>query len=73
MNKERIRAKAILGLPLTAKEKAVYLLFIASTAAAKEVEESFISDRDWCYRAWNGEMYAILKAQEEIRKLPDIQ
>ena len=40
---------------------------------AKEVEESFISDRDWCYRAWNGEMYAILKAQEEIRKLPDIQ
>ena len=40
---------------------------------AKEVEESFISDRDWCYRAWHGEMYAILKAQEEIRKLPDIQ
>lgn len=36
MNKERIRAKAILGLPLTEKERAVYLLFIASTAAAKE-------------------------------------
>lgn len=37
MNKERIRAKAFLGLPLTAKEMAVYLLFIASTAAAKEI------------------------------------
>ena len=40
---------------------------------AKEVEESFIYDRDWCYRAWHGEMDAILKAQEEVRKLPDIQ
>ena len=39
---------------------------------AKEVEESFIADRDWCYRAWNGEMYAILKAQEEVRKLPAV-
>lgn len=52
---------------------AVYLLFIASTAAAKEVEESFISDRDWNYRAWHGEMNAILKAAEEVQKLPDIQ
>lgn len=40
---------------------------------AKEVEESFTDDRDWCYRAWHGEMYGILKAQEEVRKLPNIQ
>ena len=39
---------------------------------AKEVEESFIDDKDWCYRAWHGEMYAILKAQEEVRKLPTV-
>ena len=50
-----------------------YALPVRLGRTAKEVEESFISDRDWCYRAWNGEMYAILKAQEEIRKLPDIQ
>lgn len=30
MNKERIRAKIILGLPLTARERATYLLLIAS-------------------------------------------
>ena len=40
---------------------------------AKEVEESFINDRDWNYRAWHGEMHAILKACEGVRKLPDIQ
>ena len=40
---------------------------------AKEVEESFTSNRDWCYRAWHGEMQDILKALEEVRKLPDIQ
>lgn len=36
MNKERIRAKAILGLPLTARERAVYLLFIASDKEMRE-------------------------------------
>lgn len=30
MNKEKIRAKAILGLPLTKRERAYYLLFIAT-------------------------------------------
>ena len=29
MNKERIKAKAELGLPLTARERAIYILFIA--------------------------------------------
>lgn len=36
MNNERIRAKAILGLPLTARERAVYLLFIASEEEMRE-------------------------------------
>ena len=40
---------------------------------AKQVEQRFIIDREWCYRAGNGEMKDILKAMEEIRKLPDIQ
>ena len=48
-------------------------LIVRLGKTAKEVEESFTDDRDWCYRARHGEMYAILKAQEEIRKLPDIQ
>ena len=39
----------------------------------KEVEQALASDHDWNYRAWHGEMDAILKAQEEVRKLPDIQ
>lgn len=30
MNKQRIKGKAILGLPLTAKERAIYLLLIAT-------------------------------------------
>ena len=48
-------------------------LIVRLGKTAKEVEESFIDDRDWNYRAWHGEMRAILKAQEEVRKLPDIQ
>lgn len=40
---------------------------------AKEVEESLKDYNDWYYRAWHGEMYNILTAQEEVRKLPDIQ
>lgn len=36
MNKARIRAKAILGLPLTARERAVYLLLIASVDEMRE-------------------------------------
>lgn len=39
---------------------------------AKEVETAIANDRNWCYRAWHGEMDTILKAQEEVRKLPDI-
>lgn len=36
MNKERIRAKVILGLPLTIHERAVYLLLIASEEEMRE-------------------------------------
>ena len=50
-----------------------YSLSVRLGRTAKEVEKSLTDDRDWCYRAWHGEMYAILKAQEEIRKSPDIQ
>jgi hypothetical protein len=34
--KERIRAKALLGLPLTAKERSQFLLFIATDEEAKD-------------------------------------
>ena len=50
-----------------------YSLPVRLGKTAKEVEESFIDDRDWCYRAWHGEMQDILKACEEVQKLPDIQ
>ena len=50
-----------------------YSISVRLGKTAKEVEESFTNDRDWCYRAWHGEMREILKAQEEVRKLPDIQ
>ena len=50
-----------------------YSLPVRLGKTAKEVEEAIANDRDWCYRAWHGEMHAILEAQEEIRKLPDIQ
>lgn len=33
--KEKIRAKAILGLPLTEKERALFLLFYATSEEAK--------------------------------------
>ena len=50
-----------------------YALPVRLGKTAKEVEEAIANDRDWCYRAWHGEMHAILEAQEEIRKLHDIQ
>lgn len=40
---------------------------------AKEVEQALADNHDWNYRARHGEMDAILKAQEEVRKLPDIK
>ena len=36
MNKEKIKAKVLLNIPLTQKEKAIYLLFIATIEQAKE-------------------------------------
>ena len=50
-----------------------YALPVRLGKTAKEVEEGLTDDRDWCYRAWHGEMQDILKACEEVRKLPDIQ
>ena len=35
MNKEKIKAKAVLGLPLTEKERAIYLLLIATQEEMK--------------------------------------
>ena len=35
MNKQRIKCKAILGLPLTARERAIYLLLIATEQEMK--------------------------------------
>ena len=39
MNAEQLKATAKLGLPLTAQERAEYLLFIASDEEAKEYLE----------------------------------
>lgn len=36
MNKQKIKSKAILGLPLTARERAIYLLLIATEQEMKE-------------------------------------
>ena len=36
MNKQKIKCKAILGLPLTARERAVFLLLIATEQEMKE-------------------------------------
>lgn len=36
INKQRIKAKVILGLPLTARERAIYLLLIATEQEMKE-------------------------------------
>lgn len=30
MNNEKLRARALLGLPITAKEEAIFLLFVAT-------------------------------------------
>lgn len=35
MNKQRIKCKAILGLPLTERERAYYLLFLATDEEVK--------------------------------------
>ena len=50
-----------------------YSLPVRIGKTSKEVEKSLTDDRDWCYRAWHGEMAAMLKAQDEVRNLPDIQ
>lgn len=36
MNKQKIKCKAILGLPLTARERSYYLLFLATDDEVKE-------------------------------------
>ena len=54
-------------------EYGYYSISVRLGKTAKEVEESFTNGRNWCYRAWHGEMQDILKAQEKVRMLPDIQ
>lgn len=39
---------------------------------AKEVNASLGDLLDWNYRAWHGEMKAVLKAKELVKKLPSI-
>lgn len=50
-----------------------YAIPVRLGKTAKEVEQALANDHDWNYRAWHGEMDTILKAQEEVRKLPDIR
>ena len=50
-----------------------YSIRIRLGKTANEVELSLEDYGNWSYRAWNGEMQDILKAQEEVRRLPDIQ
>lgn len=50
-----------------------YAIPVRLGKTAKEVEEALANNYDWNYRAWHGEMYTLLKAQEEVRKLPDIR
>ena len=54
-------------------ENGYYSIRVRLGKTAKEVEESLRENRDWCYRAWHGEMQDILKAMEEVRKLPNIR
>ena len=44
MNKQKIKCKAILGLPLTARERAIYLLLIAND---DEVKEFLKNENKW--------------------------
>lgn len=46
MNYDKIKAKAKLRLPLTAKERTIYILFIASQ---KEVIEYLEYEKQSCY------------------------
>lgn len=50
-----------------------YTIPVRLGKTAKEVETALANSCDWNYRAWHGEMYTLLKAQEEVRKLPDIR
>lgn len=40
---------------------------------AKEVESSLYDLFDWNYRAWHGEMKAIIEAENLVKKLPNIK
>ena len=45
--KERIRAKALLGLPLTQRERAMFLLLIATDSELK-----YFLFKEKCERVW---------------------
>ena len=53
-------------------DNSYFAILVRLGQTAKEVEQALADNHDWNYRAWHGEMDAILKAQEEVRKLPDI-
>ena len=54
-------------------ENSWYSLPVRIGKTSIEVEKSLTDYYDWNYRLWHGEMTAMLKAQDEVRKLPDIQ
>ena len=54
-------------------EYGYYSIRVQLGKTAKEVEEHFMNDRDWNYRAWHGEMSDIIKAIKEVQKLPKIK
>ena len=45
MNKQKIKCKVILGLPLTARERAIYLLLIATE---QEIKEFLNKEKELC-------------------------
>lgn len=47
----------------------VYAVTVRLGKTAQEVEPALADYLDWNYRAWHGEMEAILKATEEVKKL----
>lgn len=48
-----------------------YAIPVRLGKTAKEVKQALADYLDWNYRAWHGEMDAILKAQEAVQNLPD--
>lgn len=52
-----------------APDGSYYAVPVRLGKTAQEVETALADYYDWNYRAWHGEMNAILKAQKEVKKL----